>query len=474
MKKAHFIGLCGSGMSSVAGLLQENGWQISGSDEGVYDPMKSYLEHIGLTCCSPHDPKNIPEHPDLIVIGKHAKLTVEENAEVAYAYEHYADTIKSFPEVLHELTQDTQNFVVCGSYGKSTSSALLAWCLKDNNLDPSYFVPAISFDLDTTAHKGTSDYFVLEGDEYPSANTDTTSKFLYYNASSLLFTSGEHDHINVFPTIEDYHGPYKQLLKSIPVTGKVIACIDNPYVSELILETNAHVITYSLQNTTAHYYAEHIIYSEISSFDLMHKGSHVIKLETQLLGTHNIQNIIGVCAFILEHGLLSPEQLQKSVRSFRGIVRRLDKKTQSSSVLVFEGFGSSYTKARTAIEALQLHFPDKKLHVVFEPHTFSWRNRGMIDWYRTVFDGTDSVLIYKPPTHGQETHEQLSLDEIFAEVNAHHPRAFKTPSHAEILETLGIIVQAGDVLLILTSGSFDDGIEKMVKWCEERFAKQHQ
>src|SRR5262249_51826111 len=159
--------------------------EVSGSDEGYYPPISDFLDREGLTCLTPHSPDNIPAQVDLIVIGKHAKLTPETNEEVHAAFqlrECGLAEIKSFPEVLQELTRETQNVVVAGSYGKSTTTALLAWMLRESGKDPSYFIGAVPLGFSSTAHVGHGKYFVLEGDEYPASNWDSRSKFLFYNA----------------------------------------------------------------------------------------------------------------------------------------------------------------------------------------------------------------------------------------------------------------------------------------------------
>jgi UDP-N-acetylmuramate: L-alanyl-gamma-D-glutamyl-meso-diaminopimelate ligase len=143
-----------------------------------------------------------------------------------------------------------------------------------------------------------------------------------------------------------------------------------------------------------------------------------VKLATTLLGEHNVENIVGVCAYLLERELVNEAQLVRAVESFGGIRRRLDRLTKRSAVPVIEGFGSSYEKARSAIEAMLLHYPHRPLTVVFEPHTFSWRNRDALPWYDTVFEGVAKALIVPPPHHGEGSHSQSSFDEILARVAA--------------------------------------------------------
>jgi UDP-N-acetylmuramate: L-alanyl-gamma-D-glutamyl-meso-diaminopimelate ligase len=214
-KKAHFIGIAGKGMSAVALLMREAGVTITGSDEGFYAPVSDYLAKANIDFFNGYKKENIPDDADVVVIGKNAKLTKESNEEVAAAFAS-GKLIRSFPDILEEMTKGDDTIVVAGSYGKSTSTALLSWCLLESHKDPSYFIGEITKGLDAHAHLGGSNLFVLEGDEYPSANWDYRSKFLHYNPKNVLLTSATHDHINVFPTHEEYLSPFRQLLAILP------------------------------------------------------------------------------------------------------------------------------------------------------------------------------------------------------------------------------------------------------------------
>ena len=199
----------------------------------------------------------------------------------------------------------------------------------------------------------------------------------------------------------------------------------------------------------------YIIIGEFTTFNLCKPDGDKIALETELLGRHNIENIVGASAFLLEHGSISPTQLQAALTAFRGVARRLDKKTRTSSVPIYEGFGSSYEKARSAIEAIELHFPSRKSVVIFEPHTFSWRNQNALEWYDTVFEGCERVLIMAPPTHGATTHDQLTQEQIVARVRARGVNASGVGSGAEVLASLADSLSGDEVVLLLSSGPLD-------------------
>jgi len=231
-KKAHFIGIAGKGMSAVALLMREAGVEITGSDEGFYPPVSDYLAAANIPFSNGYKKENIPDDADVIVIGKNAKLTKESNEEVAAAFAS-GKRILSFPDVLEEMTAGDETLVVVGSYGKSTSTALLSWCLLQSQKDPSYFIGEITNGLEAHAHLGHGNVFVLEGDEYPSANWDYRSKFLHYNPKNVLLTSATHDHVNVFPTHEEYLSPFRQLIAVLPQDGLLVVNATEPHALAL-------------------------------------------------------------------------------------------------------------------------------------------------------------------------------------------------------------------------------------------------
>ena len=452
-------------MSATAKLLKDLGWEVGGSDEECYPPASDYLISQKIPFVTGYDAKNIPANADIIVIGRNAKLSPETNEEVRAAIES-GKTIKSFPEVLGEITKDKENIVVAGSYGKSTCTALFAWCLMNAGKDPGYFIGAIPVQFEESSRIGKSKIFILEGDEYPTSHTDPRPKFAHLHPQSVLLTSADHDHVNVYPILESYLKPFEDLLKKN--NGLIAAGIDNPHVSELIAPYPNRAITYGLSGR-ARWSAQNIKFGETTAFKLTKDSEVVINLETKLLGRHNVENIVGVSALILEKGLLTKEELAAGVKTFLGIKRRLDLKTEKSSILIYEGFGSSYEKARSAIEAIKLHFPDRRLVILFEPHTFSWRNRAAITWYDSVFEGADKVFIGSPAEQGAQTHDQLSQEEIVERARRAGVSAEPLGNQKDALSEIRKNIKPENVLLILTSGNLGGLIQPLIKMAEENF-----
>ena len=450
-KKVHLIGICGAGMSAVAVVLKRGSWKVSGSDEGFYEPISGYLRKNKISFFGNYSAKNIPRDADLIVIGNHAKLVPESNAEVKAAFASGIE-IKSLPEMLAMFSEGKNNLVITGSFGKSTCTALLAYCLIKTKKNPSYFIGAVPIDSKQSLHLGKGKEFVIEGDEYRSSNWDNRSKFMHFSPSSVLLISAEHDHINLFPTEKSYKEPYKKLVAKIPKGGLLVYANKAKNTKEIVKYAKCKAVSYSLNNKSSDWHAQNIKYGLYTSFDLMNKGEKITNIKTKLLGNHNIENIIGGGALLLEQKLIKPVEFAKAIKTFSGIMRRIELKTKKSIVPVYEGFGSSYSKTKVIFETLKLHFPKKKIIAVFEPHTFSWRNREALKWYKDIFDGISEVILLPPPMHGKGTHDQLTYDQIFKAI----PKSinkYKARTEKESLDLIKKITNKNDIIVLISSGS---------------------
>ncbi len=412
--RIHFTGVAGAGMSAVALMMRDAGHEVSGSDEDVFPPMSTYVQGLGFPFQRRFDAANLPDALDVLVLGTSAKLGAETNPEVIAARARGV-RVTTFAEMLGEATAAREVTVVAGSFGKSTCAALMAHILRQAGADPGWMVGAISPSLPETGHWGEGQV-VLEGDEYIVSATDRRSKFALYHPDHLLLTSLVHDHVNVFPTFAEYEAPFRELLRAIPARS-VAVMRRHPATLAVAHETQARVVWYDTAPCEG-WFSRDVVFGETTSFTLMGPGGREIALRTGLLGAHNVENVVGVAAYLLERGLVSEAALASALESFGGIRRRLDRLTAASAVPLVEGFGSSYEKARSAVEAMHLHFPDRPLTVVFEPHAFSWRSRDALAWYDTVFAGVARVLMIPPPVHGAVGHNQSTHEEILARTAA--------------------------------------------------------
>lgn len=472
MKKVHLIGICGSGMSALAVIFKDAGWEVSGTDAYMKGIIPTYLKKNKITLYKEYSEKNIPKDVDLVIVGNNAPLSAEENSETRHAVAS-SMKIQSMPEALATLSQKTENTIVVGSSGKSSTAGLLAWCLLKAKKDPSYFIGALSIDLKNSGHLGKGKDFVIEGDEYTSSKTDPRSKFLHFEPMSVLLTSAAHDHVNIFPTEKSYKEPYKKLVSKIPKKGLLVYSLDGKNNKEIAGYATCRTVSYGLKEK-ADWYAQNIKNGLESSFDLMHKEKNkskkVITIKTTLLGKHNIENIIGAGALLLENKKITPEVFAQSIATFHGIQNRLELKTKKSTVPIYQGFGSSYEKTKSIFDALRLHFPKHRVIAVFEPHAFSWRNRKFLKWYQDVFNNIDEVIMLPATGHGKKAKDQLTSTEVWREAKK-YKNIRTVSSEKQALQIIEKISMKNDAIALVSSGPMFGLTESVPKLMEKKFSK---
>lgn len=373
----------------------------------------------------------------------------------------------SFPEVLSLFLGKTRNLIVAGSYGKSTSTALAIHILNQAGKKPSYFLGGETPTLPLSAKLDEGDFFVLEGDEYPSAHFDERSKFLWYKPFSVLFTSGEHDHFNFFPTLESYLRPYLDLVNLIPNDGSLVFCLDNPHTLEVANNFSGTKISYG-ENPQADYYFFDQKHDGLNLFKIKNPDGEDLEVKTTELGKHNAQNITGVYAWLRVNTDLSNQEIISGISSFRGVGDRLERvNSKSNEVPVYKSYGSSFSKARSSIEALMSAYPDKTQIVLFEPHTFSWQDRLASDWYLKVFSNLESVAILMPPSeHGKSASNQLNAEEIISLIKSgkNPPKSLVTLSSPEqVFSWLETQPKNNIVINMITSGNLSGLTEELPK-----------
>ncbi len=461
MKHIHFIGIAGKAMSGLAVMLKDIGYSVTGSDAGSFDPVASYLKKNGLDFYTQYSASNIPTDADMIVIGKHAKLTLD-NPEVATAFES-GKKIYSLPQLTAELATTRTQIVIAGSFGKSTCSGMASWILSQADENPGYFIGGEIIGMEKSAAFGADPYFVIEGDEYPSSNFDDRAKFLHFNPKFLLLTSGEHDHVNVFPTIESYLKPYQELIRNMPADGTIVACDHGAHLRKILRNAPCKVLWYGYTDY-CDYKIGKTTYGNTSTVELT-TSAGVVEIQTQLLGKHNIENIAGVFGLLDTIGI-AREKITSGVKTFKGVKGRLDKLSNDGApVEIFLGFGSSYAKVRGCIDALQLHYPNKKLHIIFEPHTFSWRDLSTQYWYNDAFTGATDVCVVMPPAeHGKDTSNSLDANSITTLIQKSDINAVAADSIDEVKNWYGQNISKNEIVLLLTSGELLGVAHSITSW----------
>ena len=329
-------------------------------------------------------------------------------------------------------------------------------------------------DFDRHAELNTADnsIFVLEGDEYPSSNTDPRPKFAHYTPQDVILTSATPDHPEIYPTAADFRKPFATLLTGLPTNGKLVVCVDNEYAQDLIQETNAEVITYGLHDN-ATYQAQEIHLNDPSSFALTKDGKFLTTISTPLLGAHNIQNIVGVAALCIERGWLTPQQVANAIENFHGIRRRLINLTAGCAIPVLEAFGSTDQKLSSALQAVRAHYPSKRVVLVFEPSTFGWRNRPTSHWYSSeAFGEADDIIVTWLSSFDAANDQRLGHAEITERIRKAATGNVQAMDDPEtVLRWLKTECRGNEVVLLSSSRTLMGLTESVPAWVKQSFAQ---
>ncbi len=499
-KHIHFIGICGVAMSALALAFKRAGHTVTGSDVGFYPPISTYLKDAGVDFYPGWHPEKmiVGGAPDLVVVGNVAGST---NPEWLYVQEHKLN-YKSYPEVIKEFFVKENSVVVAGTYGKTTSSALLTWIFKEAGYDPSYMFgglmsqsPKSSMRIGGTPSEQRitlpsaaitkSTWSVLEGDEYKTSKWDLGAKFFHYAPTHLLLTSIIWDHADVYPTEKAYVDAFKKLICMVPKNGiKVISEQAAPLVipndTSVILNEAKDLMIANLdpsvarrgelsqddkfviygRSTSNNYYYSNIAQSQSGiEFNINH-GSQTYHLTSTCLGEYMADNI--TACFALAHTIgIDPEKIITAVKTFPGMKRRLEKRFEGS-VTVFDDIAHSPTKATAVLETLRTIYSGKII-AVFEPNTGNRRPQA-VPWYDNAFKAADIVVLPEltkikknpaepDPLEGQE------LRDIIAKT---HERVLYIENDEEMIAVLVKEVTAGDVIVFLGSHGFRGMIEELV------------
>lgn len=444
VRLAHLVGIGGVGMSGVARLLVEAGWAVSGSEEGLYPPTSTALEELGVPVAMPYAAGNIPKGAALIVLGKHARLQ-RGNAEVDAAL---ASGIKvvSFPEVVAELFASGKQLVVAGTHGKSTTTSLVAAILEHVGCAPGYLIGAVLEGI-PSSRLGAGRVAVIEGDEYPSSNFDPTPKFLHLHPQCVLLTAAALDHVDVYRSHQEYLGAFERLIDRLPHDGLLVACEEDRFASDLAKRAPCRVVTYGVE--AGDYHARKASWTEAVSLDLVGRGATLAHVEAPLFGRHNVQNIVGAAAMALEGGFAQSSDIGAAARRFSLPRRRL----VDHGRLLFEDIASSPTKMAASLAALADRFPGRRLVVIFEPYSRTWRHPLVLPQLGAAFSRSDLVILSRPRALGKATGVvQSSAEAVMAELAQAGIPTVATDGGGELENALRAHLRGGEVVLLATSG----------------------
>ncbi|RMH61113.1 MAG: UDP-N-acetylmuramate:L-alanyl-gamma-D-glutamyl-meso-diaminopimelate ligase [Bacteroidetes bacterium] len=464
IRDVYLIGICGTGMGSLAGLFQQAGYRVRGADQAAYPPMSTRLAAMGITVLEGYDPAHLDPAPDLVVVGNACTPT---HPEAAYARNHGLAQ-QSFPEALaHFFIRDRRSLVVAGTHGKTTTTGMLVHVLREAGLDPGFLVGGVMTGLETSYAVGTGPHFVVEGDEYDSAYFDKRPKFMHYRPTSAIVTSMEFDHADIYADWADYRTAFEAFAGTVPPEGLLVLCADDPAVRALAGHTSARVQTYGLERGDVT--ARHIRRGEGGQrFELVAHGAIQGEVFLPMSGRHNLLNALAVCTVALDEGL-TPDQIAHGLGTWQGMKRRQEVRGEAAGVLVLDDFAHHPTAVRATLQAVRERWPERRLVAVFEPRSNSSRRKVFEDAYADAFEQADLVFLSTPPfRHNDRREDFLDPDAVTARLEARGIPARALPDADALLPPLLDRLRPGDTVLIMSNGGFGGLHDRLLDRLRER------
>ncbi|MEK7623373.1 MAG: Mur ligase family protein [Patescibacteria group bacterium] len=469
-KHIHFIGICGVAMSALAIACKKNGWIVTGSDAGFFPPISTELENHNINFYPGWHVEKMLKNgvPDLVVVGNVASSS---NPEWTYVQEQNIPYC-SYPEFIAKYIVKKNSIVCAGTYGKTSTSALLSWILTEAGLEPSYMFGGLAvndgFDsASLTGRNSAEPWSVLEGDEYKSARWDSRPKFAHYSPNHLLLTGLSWDHADVYPTEESYMDAFRQLLRQMPKDGMVVACADDEKIKNLSTLAPEHLSTYGQNDTADYQYKNTKQTKDGISFDIVHNNA-TYHIESPMLGEFQAANITG--CFAMSHKIgIEPTKIIETIKNFKGMKRRLEKRYEGK-VTVFDDIAHSPAKAKATLETLRKIYPANKIIAIFEPNTGN-RQREAIPAYDHAFAAADTVMVptlTKIKKNAMNDAEPLSSPELRAVIAKTHPRTWNCTDDEELIDVIYKELSPGDVVVFLGSHGFRGMIEGLIEKLESR------
>jgi UDP-N-acetylmuramate: L-alanyl-gamma-D-glutamyl-meso-diaminopimelate ligase len=449
----YFLAIGGTGMAPLACLLQEQGHRVRGTDGPLYPPMSTLLERAGIRPLVGYDPAHLAPRPDLVVIGN----AIHRHNPEAVEAERLGLSIVSMPQALARffLTRH-RSLVVTGTHGKTTTTAMAAWVYTACGRDPGYLIGGAPCDLAASFHDGAGDRFIVEGDEYNAAYFDRGPKFLHYRPETLVLTSVEYDHADLYASPEALRDAYARLLALLPESGLLIACGDSPEVRELAARARRRTLFYGLDaGNDLHPLAGIEALPEASRFRVRDAAAGEVEITLPLAGGHNVSNALAVWAAARRDGLPAAD-VAAALARFHGVKRRLEELGTVRGVTVVDDFAHHPTAVEKTLAALRQRYPGRRLVALFEPRSLTAGRGFFFAPYRRAFAGADRVL-FAPTFHSGRlaAEERLDFGALADELTAAGVPATLCADNAEVLRQALAEATPGSVLVTMSSGSFE-------------------
>lgn len=461
----HVIGIGGSAMAPLAGMLREHGFRVTGSDSGVYPPASTLLESLGISFYNTFDAAHLEPVPDLVVV---ANIIARGNPELEEVLERKIP-YRSMPEILEEVfLPGRHSIVVSGTHGKTTTTAMLAWIFHSAGKRPNFLVGGVAENFGKSYGLGGGAEFILEGDEYETAFWDRGPKFFHYHPDDLIITSLEFDHADIYADFETYELAFRRLVNLVPRNGRVAIWGDTaesgPALRRAASEAFCPVETYGFSNENDWVATEVQADGPNTTFRLSHRAKAFGEFTLSATGRHNVLNAMAAIAVAHRRGI-QVDDLKKALATFRSVKRRMDVKGEIGGVLLVDDFAHHPTAVRATIEAARSRWPGRRLWAILEPRSNSMRRKVFQESLPKALALADRVVlggVFRAQQLGDEN--RLNPESVAESVRVlgREARAF-TAGADQIVDYLSSEGRSGDLFLIMSNGSFDGLCEKLLK-----------
>jgi UDP-N-acetylmuramate: L-alanyl-gamma-D-glutamyl-meso-diaminopimelate ligase len=457
--RIHLVGVAGTAMGALAGLLQQAGYRVTGSDAEVYPPISTQLAELGISVLEGYHAAHLEPPPDLVVIGNALSRGNEEIEAVLDRKLSYA----SLPEVLRELfLKGRETIVVAGTHGKTTVTSLVSWIFHHAGLDPGFLIGGVPQNFPRSFAAGRAPYFILEGDEYDTAFFDKGPKFLHYRPDAVVLTSIEFDHADIYRDLEAVETAFHRLINLVPRRGAVIAAAESESVRRCIGRAFCTVETYGFHEGDWQATAVECRDGR-TRFSVVRSGRSVGSIEMSLFGSHNVMNALGAAAMASHYGV-SWKEIQSALAEFQGVRRRLEIVGEANGVTVLDDFAHHPTAIRETVRSVRTRFPGRRLWAVLEPRSNTLRRNVVEGPLVDALALADQVVLAEVYRQDKlRSEERLHPEAVVEGLLRRGIAAVCGGSAEQIVESLAPRMEPGDVVLIMSNGGFDGIHRKLVE-----------
>ncbi len=457
-KHIHLIGICGTAMAALAGMLHQRGFRVTGSDAAAYPPMSGFLASLKISVSQPFAVGNLKPRPHLVVVGN---AISRGNPEL----EHVLDEripFSSLPQVLHdEFLVGKEVIVVAGTHGKTTTTSLLSWIFHVAGLRPSFLIGGIAENFGSSFQLGRGKHFILEGDEYDTAFFDKGPKFLHYFPDSVILTSVEFDHADIYADLEAVRTAFRRLVNLVPQRGRIVAFDSGENVDLCVARAFCPVERYGPTAHAAWRVMNLRLEKDRTAWSVVRNGEKWADFEFSLAGEYNVWNATAAAGIASGYGI-SKDAIADAIKTFKSVKRRLELRAQVNGITVFEDFAHHPTAIAGAIGALRARYPGSRVWVILEPRSNTLRRKILQkDLAKSLALADEAVIASVFKSEAIPEAERLNPAALVADVQAHGRRARFAPDADAIVNLAAPEMRPGDVVAILSNGGFGGIYEKL-------------